>query len=69
MDVGRKEILQCQCCGGLHKEDIRGHTIIDEMYVTMKCKKCKEITSHLLCGTEDIDIYLTYNLNVDPRYF
>lgn len=69
MDGGRKEICQCQSCGDLHREDLKEHKVLDDIFIRMKCKKCGNITSHLLCGTEDIDIYSAYNLNVDPRYY
>ena len=69
MDVGRNEICQCQSCGHLHRENVKGYKLVDDLFIIMKCKKCNKYTSHLLCGTEDIDIYSTYNANVDPRYF
>lgn len=58
--------VQCQACGYLHKTKIE---LSDEdLYIKVYCPKCRDGTKHLWCG-EPEDVYMNYNLNVDPRYY
>ena len=61
------EYVQCQNCGYIHK--VKGFFNIEDLYIQEKCPKCRGETTHLLCGSEEDDLYLTYNLNMDPRYY
>lgn len=61
------EYVQCQGCGYIHK--IKGFFNIEDLYVQVKCPKCRGETTHLLCGNKEDDLYMTYNLNVDPKYY
>lgn len=63
-----KEYVQCQGCGYIHKVDIE-YDIENDLYVKLKCPRCKGATTHLLCGNKKEDLYMTYNLNIDPRYY
>jgi transcription elongation factor Elf1 len=62
----KEQLFQCQSCGSLQKEKI--HLNIDDLYIKMKCKCCGDYTKHLWVGDED-DLYMNYNVNVDPRYY
>ena len=68
MNAGQKEYCQCTC-GFIHKEDLRNYNIIDDIYVTMKCPRCRGETNHLLCGENEEDIYLYYDVVKDQRYY
>lgn len=63
----REEIwVQCQCCGNLHKEIV---SLSDsDLYIKTYCPKCRDETKHLWCGEDETDIYIYYNVNLDPRY-
>lgn len=69
MDVGRREYCQCGHCGSIHSVDLNGCKIIDDLYTILYCPDCHIKTKHLLCGDKEEDIYITYNLNIDPRYY
>jgi hypothetical protein len=64
----KSEWLQCQICGFLHKEEIE-IDIENDLYVRVECPHCRDTTMHLSCGDNEDDLYLTYNLNIDPRYY
>ena len=65
--MGKESWFQCQFCGCLHKEKIRFN--IEDLYTKIKCPRCRGETSHIYCGNTEDDIYVMYNLNVDPRYY
>lgn len=66
--MGKQSIWQCSVCGNIlkTKEDIN---ITDDLYITMKCSKCRDDTPHLFCGNDEKDLYYYYNVNIDPRYY
>ena len=66
MDKGSR--YQCQSCGNLmwSREPF---DIEKNMFKEMYCKKCHDETSHLWVGDREEDLYIMYNLNVDPKYF
>lgn len=63
-----REYVQCQVCGNMHRVDAQCD-IENDLYVKIQCPKCREVTTHLLCGDREEDLYTTYNLNIDPRYY
>ena len=63
-----REYVQCQGCGRISKIDI-DYDIENDLYVKIDCPECRDKTTHLLCGNKEEDLYLTYNLNIDPRYY
>lgn len=63
-----KEYVQCQNCGKIHQVDVQ-YDIENDLYVKIKCPQCREETTHLLCGDKKEDLYMTYNLNIDPRFY
>lgn len=62
-----REYVQCQECGCVHQVDIQFKT--EELFVRLWCPKCRDGTTHLLCGDKEEDLYATYNLNIDPKYY
>jgi Zn finger protein HypA/HybF involved in hydrogenase expression len=63
-----KEVwLQCQCCGELHKKKVEYN--IEDIYIQEECPRCRDETTHLICGEDEWEIYHLYNLNTDPRYY
>ena len=58
---------QCQTCGHLHKAKIKDISE-DDLYIETHCPKCRDETKHIWCGRQE-DIYINYNLNLDPRYY
>jgi hypothetical protein len=67
--MGKEEgWVQCQVCGELSKIKNRDGLISDDDLYTepVWCRRCRDDTKHLWCGD---DIYLNYNLNLDPRFY
>lgn len=70
MDAGGQGVwLQCQVCGELHREKIDNYNIEDDIYIRLKCSKCRDSTTQLVIGDNLDDLYLYSNVNVDPRYY
>jgi hypothetical protein len=69
--MGDKVWAQCQCCGNLHQVKSKDALISDDDLYTnpIWCSKCRDDTKHLLCGENREDVYIYYNLNVDPNYY
>ena len=65
--MGGDNWIQCQVCGELHKVKTKD-TSEDDLFIDEYCPRCRDGTKHLWCG-EPEDIYMNYNLNVDPRYY
>ena len=63
-----REYVQCQGCGNIHQIDVE-YDKENDLYVKVNCPKCRDESTHLLCGSKAEDLYLTYNLNIDPRYY
>ena len=59
--------VQCQVCGKLKKMKIQPSE--DDLYIYEYCPHCRDETKHLWCGEDETEIYVYYNVNVDPRYF
>ena len=66
-DPNGKQVFQCQNCGTLHKVETK-YDIEGDLFVELRCPKCRDETKHLWCGTED-EQYEMYNVNIDPRYY
>ena len=66
--MGDKVWVQCQKCGHLHKIKMK-ETSKDDLYIEEHCPRCRDETKHLQCGTDETDIYIYYNTNLDPRYY
>ncbi len=64
-----KEIFQCSCCGNIHKVDEKYKPRGDDIYVQLWCEKCKEHTQQLYCGDNIDDLYMLYDINIDPRMY
>ena len=70
MDAGGQDVwLQCQSCGEIHKEKIGNYDIENDIFLRLKCSKCRDSTSQLILGADLDDLYLYTNVNVDPRYY
>ena len=66
--MGKEVWVQCQECGELHK--VKTKDISDEdLYIEEYCPRCRDETKHLWCGKDETEIYIYYNLNIDPRYY
>ena len=59
---------QCQVCGHLHMVETKDIPEGD-LYIEEYCPKCRDGTKHLYCGENREDVYIYYNLNIDPRYY
>lgn len=62
----QKSWVQCQECG--HVYQLQYQVPDDELFVYERCPVC-EIRFGLNLGTNEDDIYLYLNQNVDPRYY
>lgn len=68
--MGDVVYVQCQVCGIVHKVQSKETSISDDdLYTEVFCPKCRDGTQHLWCGEDETEIYVYYNLNVDPRYY
>lgn len=69
--MGAREKYQYQCmnCGALYWIEDPPDIDEDEIYIKMKCKCCGKETNHLWVGDDSADLYLYYDVNVDPRYY
>ena len=63
--------VQCVQCGELHKVPSKCASISDDDLYTelIFCPKCRDETKHLWCGQDETEIYIYYNVNIDPRYY
>lgn len=66
--MGEKSFIQCQCCGCLHQVKTKD-TSEDDLYIEEYCPKCRDETRHIWCGENREDVYIYYNVNVDPKYY
>ena len=60
--------VQCQQCGKLHKVKV-GYTSEDDLYIILRCPRCRDGTHHLVIGEYEDEVYLTGNNNLDERYY
>lgn len=58
--------VQCQCCGRLYTVDNK--IPITMSIVNSRCPKCGDYVG-LNCGSNEEDIYLYMNENLDWRYY
>lgn len=66
--MGDKVWMQCQQCGKLHQVKTKD-TSDDDLYIEEYCPRCRDGTKHLWCGEQKEDVYIYYNVNVDPKYY
>jgi hypothetical protein len=66
--MGKEGLVQCQCCGTVHKTTIRNLSD-DDLFIEQWCPRCRDETKHIYCGENVTDIYYYYNVNVDPRFY
>ena len=66
--MGSNVWVQCQVCGEVHQIEIRNMSK-DDLYIITRCPGCRDETKHLWCGENKEDIYMYYNVNVDPRFY
>ena len=59
--------FQCRSCGFIHKEKIRVN--IEEMFVELRCPRCRGETQHNWVGDDPEDVYLYADVNLDERYY
>ena len=68
-----EQFYQCQECGHLHKVEVKNtepdSETNDKLYKSLWCVHCKVVTQQLDCGTQADDVYIYYNVNVDPNYY
>lgn len=69
MDTREKSQYQCVNCGSLHWIDDPPNIDEDELYVEIRCSRCKQTANHLWVGTEQGDEYLYYDCTLDERFF
>lgn len=60
--------LQCSVCGHIHKKKMI-YDVEDDLYIEEICPRCRGKTRQLVCSEKEDDIYMYYNVNVDPRYY
>ena len=58
---------QCQVCGKVHETDKEYK--VKDIYARLWCSACEKETSQLYIGTDMLDKYSTYNVNLDERFF
>lgn len=63
-----EQYLQCQQCGYVFKMEIKGVEKETSGFIIGQCPRCKG-TDMLRIGETPDDVYLYYNVNVDPRYY
>ena len=66
---GDAHYFQCQICGEIHQVDDKYKPKEGEIYSSLWCNRCGKTVLQLYCGTDENDIYILYNLNVDSRYY
>ena len=68
-DMSRQdnELLQCMCCGKIHREKVQ--CAEDDLFVLTRCDCCKKVVNHLRCGESIDDIYKYYNNTMDERFY
>lgn len=69
--MSKERIAQYQCmhCGDLHWIENPPDIYEDKLYIQLRCNCCKHTTDHLWVGNDSSDLYLYYDVNVDPRYY
>lgn len=68
MEAGKQECsyVQCRNCGNIYK--VERQLPIDALIVEMYCHKCDNETA-LNLGSDESDLYIYADINVDPRYY
>ena len=64
-----QSFYQCTQCGTVHKIEDNKIKISDELYSSVWCPHCKEITKQLWVGNIPEEIVELYNVVLDPRYY
>lgn len=64
-----KAQFQCMNCGTIHWMEDPPNIDEDELYIKLKCSKCKQMVNHLWVGTEPGEEYVYYDSSKDDRYF
>jgi hypothetical protein len=69
--MGNAVWVQCAQCGKLHRVKSKEALISDDDLYTKPifCPKCRDGTKHLWCGENQEDIYMHYDVNLDPKYY
>ena len=58
--------IQCQNCGHIYR--INKKVSIEASIIRSECPRCREYVG-LNCGSEEDEIYIFMNPNLDERYF
>jgi phage FluMu protein Com len=66
--MGKEKWVQCQQCGCLHKAKASDPSE-DDLYITLRCPRCRDGTNHLLIGEHADDVYIYGNTILDARYY
>lgn len=64
-----KAQFQCMNCGTLSWMEDPPDIDESELYIKIRCNHCKQMTNQLWVGNKPEDLYLYYDVNVDPRYY
>ena len=69
--MGDKQRAQFQCmnCGTIHWIEDPPNIDEDELYIKLRCSRCKQTVNHLWVGIEPGDEYLYYDVTKDLRYY
>ena len=69
MDGKQKSRFQCMHCGHLHWIEDPPNIDEDELYVELRCSRCKQTGNHLCVGNTPEDAYIYYDVTKDNRYY
>jgi len=66
-NVMKQGYVQCQECGSVHLEKMAFD--IEELYVQIKCPRCRGVTKHIWVGDDPEDVYYAGDITLDERYY
>jgi transcription elongation factor Elf1 len=69
MSTKQKSRFQCMNCGHLHWIEDQPEIDENELYIEIRCKKCKQVVNHLWVGNVPEDLYLYYDVTKDSKYY
>ena len=69
MKEKQKAQFQCMHCGHLYWIEDPPDIDEDELYIKIRCSRCKQTANHLWVGSTPEDTYLYYDVTKDNRYY